>query len=238
MGIFTRLTDIINANLNALLEKAEDPEKIVRMVIQEMEDTLVEVRSSAARTIAEKKEMLRRIRWLDQEIVDWERKAEIALDKGREDLAKAALGEKARLSDQGEIFNKELDVVEKHLGKLSADIEMLQAKLIDAKARQQSIAMRQKTASSQLRMRRQIYGNRIDDVLTRFESAERKIDEMEGSSEAWELGRKQGLADEIADLESSEQVEKELAELKARVAGAGSKSGKSSAGKPARKADK
>jgi phage shock protein A len=227
MGIFTRLTDIINANLNALLEKAEDPEKIVRLVIQEMEDTLVEVRSSAARTIAEKKEMLRRIRWLEQEIIDWERKAEIALDKGREDLAKAALGEKARLSDQLGAFAKELDVVEQTLGKLSEDIEKLQAKLTDAKARQQSIVIRQKTASSQLRMRRQIYGDRIDDVMMRFEDAERRIDEMEGGSEAWEMGRKRGLAEQIADLESSDQLEKELKELKARVARAGTKSGKS-----------
>ena len=227
MGIFTRLTDIINANLNALLEKAEDPEKIVRMVIQEMEDTLVEVRSSAARAIAEKKEMLRRIRWLEEEIIDWERKAEIALDKAREDLAKGALAEKTRLSDQLEVIGKELGAVEKNLGKLSDDIEKLQAKLTDAKARQQSIIVRQKTASSQLRMRRQIYGNHIDDVLMRFETAERRIDEMEGSSEAWEMGRKQGLSEQIADLESSEQVEKELEALKARVAKAAAKSGKS-----------
>lgn len=227
MGIFTRLTDIINANLNALLEKAEDPEKIVRLVIQEMEDTLVEVRSAAARAIAEKKEMLRRIRRLDEEIIDWERKAEIALDKGREDLAKAALVEKARLSEQRDAFAKELKTVEENLAKLSDDIEKLQAKLTDAKARQQSIVIRQKTASSQLRMRRQIYGNHIDDVLMRFEDAERKIDEMEGSSEAWKMGRKQGLSEQIADLESSDQVEQELEELKARVAKAGKKSGQS-----------
>lgn len=227
MGIFTRLTDIINANLNALLEKAEDPEKIVRLVIQEMEDTLVEVRSAAARAIAEKKEMLRRIRRLDEEIIDWERKAEIALDKGREDLAKAALVEKARLSEQRDAFAKELKTVEENLAKLSDDIEKLQAKLTDAKSRQQSIVIRQKTASSQLRMRRQIYGNHIDDVLMRFEDAERKIDEMEGSSEAWKMGRKQGLSEQIADLESSDQVEQELEELKARVAKAGKQSGKS-----------
>lgn len=227
MGIFTRLTDIINANLNALLEKAEDPEKIVRLVVQEMEDTLVEVRSSAARAIAEKKEALRRVRWLEEEIIDWERKAEIALDKEREDLAKAALVEKARLSDQLGALGKELDVVETNLSKLSEDIEKLQAKLTDAKARQQSIVMRQKTASSQLRMRRQIYGTRIDDVMTRFEDAERKIDEIEAGSEAWEMGRKQGLAEQIADLESSDQVEKELEELKARAARTGAKSGKS-----------
>lgn len=226
MGIFSRLTDIINANLNALLEKAEDPEKIVRLVIQEMEDTLVEVRSSAARTIAEKKEMLRRIRWLEQEIIDWERKAEIALEKSREDLAKAALVEKSRLNEQLEIIQKELETVEANLAKLSEDIEKLQAKLTDAKARQQSIVMRQKTASSQLRMRRQIYGTRIDDVLERFESAERKIDEMESKSEVYEMGRRQGLAEQIADLENSDKVEEELEELKARAGKSGKKGGK------------
>lgn len=221
MGIFSRLSDIINANINALLERAEDPEKIIRLMIQEMEDTLVELRSAAAKTIADKKERQRRIEWLEQEQIDWERKAELALKKDREDLAKSALMEKARVGDQVEALKKELDVVEQQLEKLNGDIGKLQGKLTDAKNRQRTLVMRHKHAGSQLRARGQIHGNKLDDVLHRFESAERRIEERESQVEAYDLGRKRGLSDEINELEASERVSDELEQLKARVRGGG-----------------
>lgn len=225
MGIFSRLSDIVNANINALLEKAEDPEKIIRLIIQEMEDTLVELRSAAAKTIAEKKERQRRIEWLEQEQIDWERKAELALNKDREDLAKAALLEKARVGDQVEALKKELGVVEQQLEKLNDDIGKLQDKLTDAKNRQRTLVMRHKHAGTQLRARGQLHDSKLDDVLHRFESAERRIEESESRVEAYDLGRKKGLSDEFGELEANERVSEELEQLKARVRGGGKPSG-------------
>lgn len=221
MGIFSRLSDIINANINALLERAEDPEKIIRLMIQEMEDTLVELRSAAAKTIADKKERHRRIEWLEQEQIDWERKAELALKKDREDLAKSALMEKARLGDQVEALKKELGLVERQLEKLNGDIGKLQSKLTDAKNRQRTLVMRHKHAGSQLRARGQLHDSKLDDVLHRFESAEQRIEERESQVEAYDLGRRRGLSDEINELEASERVSDELEQLKARVRGGG-----------------
>lgn len=218
MGIFSRLGDIINSNFNALLEKAEDPEKIIRLMIQEMEDTLVEVRSAAAKTIAEKKDRNRQIQLLEQDLLDWERKAELALEKNREDLAKAALVEKARVAEQVESLRRELVLLSEQLDKLNDDIGKLQAKLDDAKTRQRSIVMRHANAKTELKARRHIHSERIDEVLTRFDYAERRIDSVESQIEALELGRKQGLAAEFSKLEHEDKVCAELDALKQRVA--------------------
>ena len=220
MGIFSRLSDIINANINALLEKAEDPEKIIRLMVQEMEDTLVEIRSSAAKCIADKKEHQRQIEFLEQEQLEWERKAELALSKDREDLARAALMEKANLSDHVEILNKELSVIQQQLDKFNEDIGLLQSKLKDAKARQRSIVMRHKTATSQLRTRRHIHNEMLDEMMFRFETAERRIDQVESEAEAMDIGHRRGLADKIAGLKDDERIGEELEALKARVGGA------------------
>jgi len=219
MGIFSRLSDIINANLNAALDKAEDPEKLIRLMIQEMEDTLVEVRSAAAKTIAEKKERQRNMEWLEQEQIDWEHKAELALKKDREDLAKAALLEKARVGDRIEVLGKELKVVEGQLEKLNDDIGKLQAKLTDAKDRQRTLVMRSQHARTQMRARGHIHSSRVDDALFRFETAERRVEEAESKVEALDMGRHCGLHDEISELENDERVSEELEQLKARVHG-------------------
>ncbi len=226
MGIFSRMSDIVNANLNNLLEKAEDPDKIIRLMIQEMEDTLVEVRSSAARSIAEKKERQRHLKFLIENVTEWEHKAELALRKDREDLAKAALTEKAKINDHVEILNKELNLIDEQLSKLNQDISQLQAKLDDAKARQRSITMRHKAAQSQVRVRRQIHDSRLDDVLHRFEVAEKRIDSMESQAESISMGRSKGLAEEIADLETDERIEDEFEQLKARIHATDKKSSK------------
>ena len=224
MGIFSRFTDIINSNLNSILDKAEDPEKIIRLMIQEMEDTLVEVRSTAARAIADKKEITRKLEGLEDEARDWEKKAELALDKGREDLAKAALAEKAATLKSVDALRAQQVALTEGLDKLNDDIASLEDKLKDAKLRQQAILARHKTASKRLEVRKRLNDYRIDDALIRFESFERRMDHIEGQVESYDLGTKRGgLAQEISDLESQEAVEIELQALKSRRVGKGSK---------------
>ncbi len=218
MGIFSRFSDIVNSNINAILEKAEDPEKIVRLMIQEMEDTLVEVRSAAARSIADKKELNRKLAALEEEQADWERKAELALERGREDLAKAALVEKSQVAAAAEQVRADYAQVDEGLTRLNEDIARLEAKLKDAKARQKTLVSRHKTATSRLAARRKIHDYKIEDALVRFEQYERRMDDVEGRVEAYDLGQPKGLEHEFASLEAEEAVNRELADLKRRRA--------------------
>ncbi|MBT8083570.1 MAG: phage shock protein PspA [Gammaproteobacteria bacterium] len=218
MGIFTRFSDIVNSNINAILDKAEDPEKIVRLMIQEMEDTLVEVRSAAARSIADKKDLNRKIETLDREKDDWDDKAELAMRKGREDLAKAALVEKSRVKTAVDVLKEDYVAVDEGLTKLNEDIARLEAKLDDAKTRQKALLARHKTASSRLAARKKIHDYKIDDAMLRFEAYTRRIDDVEGRVEAYDLGLPKDLNHEFAGLEAEEVVKKELDALKARVA--------------------
>jgi phage shock protein A len=218
MGIFTRFSDIVNSNINAILDKAEDPEKIVRLMIQEMEDTLVEVRSAAARSIADKKDLNRRIETLDRDLADWDQKAELALRKGREDLAKAALVEKSRVAAAVDALKQDYLAVDEGLAKLNEDISRLESKLADAKARQKALLARHKTANSRLAARRKIHDYKIDDAMVRFEQYTRRIDDVEGRVEAYDLGLPKDLNHEFASLEAEESVKAELDALKRRVA--------------------
>lgn len=221
MSIFSRMTDIINSNLNALLDKAEDPEKMVRLIIKEMEDALVEVRSTSARAIADRKELLRRQEWLNAEADEWQRKAEVAVGRKRDDLAKRALVERNKAREGAEHLSRELDLVGEALDKLNGDIGALQAKIKDAKARQRALVVRGKAAQTRLGVRRQLHDHDVDDAMRRFELYERKMDDLEGQIESYDLGQRT-LADEIADLEKDDQVEEQLAELKSGMsAGAG-----------------
>ena len=217
MGIFSRMGDIINANLNSALEKAEDPEKMIRLMIQEMEDTLVEVRSATAKCIAEKKERARLLKRLEEQRIDWERKAELALEKDREDLARAALIEKTALSDRIEYLNEELAQYEDQLAKYDGDIAKLQAKLTDARNRQRALVMRHRSASQQLKTRKHLYNDKIDEMLHRFDHAEQRIEQIESEAESLEMGRKgQALESEFRKLESDERIEAELAAMKSK----------------------
>jgi phage shock protein A len=218
MGIFTRFSDIVNSNINAILDKAEDPEKIVRLMIQEMEDTLVEVRSAAARSIADKKDLNRKLEALEREQSDWDAKAELAVRKGREDLAKAALVEKSRATAAAELLKADYAAVDDGLSKLNEDIARLESKLQDAKSRQKSLLARHKTANSRLAARRKIHDYKIDDAMVRFEQYTRRIDDVEGRIEAYDLGLPKDLNHEFASLEAEESVAKELDALKQRVA--------------------
>lgn len=219
MGIFSRITDIINSNLNSILDKAEDPEKMVRLIIQEMEEALVEVRSTSARAIADRKELLRRQEWLKQEAAEWERKAEVAIRKGRDDLAKGALVERTKANEARELLDRDLSILDDTLSKLNGDIAALQAKIKDAKARQSAIILRGKAAQSRLGARRKLADHSIDDAMLRFEHYERKMDDLEGQVESYDMGQKT-LAEEIEDLEANERIDEELKALKARLSGA------------------
>ncbi len=219
MGIFTRFTDIVNSNINSILDKAEDPEKLVRLMIQEMEDTLVEVRSAAARSIADKKQLNRKLSALEAAEADWHNKAELAISKGRDDLAKAALAEKNRVNASVVTLKSDYDHIEDGLSQLNDDIARLEEKLADAKNRQKALLMRHNTTSSRLNVRKQIHENKIDDALVRFEQFERKMEGMEGRIEAYDMGMKKDLQREFSTLENSESVEAELAALKEKISG-------------------
>jgi len=218
MGIFSRTRDIIAANFTDLLDKAEDPAKMIRMIILEMEETLVEVRASAARTIADQKEMRRHITKLDTLQESWTEKAELALSKGREDLAKAALVEKQKAADMAAQLSSEITVLDEALKAAEEDINKLQTKLREARTRQNSIVTRLETAHNRYKLREMYAGPKMQDAFSRFEVMERRVDMAEGRAEVAGMGAPpKSLEEEIAELKSAEKVEAELAAMKARV---------------------
>ena len=218
MGIFSRTRDIIAANVTDLLDKAEDPAKMIRMIILEMEETLVEVRASAARTIADQKEMRRHITKLEKLQESWTEKAELALSKDREDLAKAALVERQKAADMCVQLKAEIAVLDDALKAAEEDINKLQNKLREARTRQNSIATRLESATNRLRMREVYAGPKTHEAFSRFEVMERRVDMAEGRAVAMGLGAEpKSLEEEIAELKASEKVDAELAALKARM---------------------
>ncbi len=224
MGIFSRLADIVNSNLNAMLASAEDPEKIIRLIIQEMEDTLVEVRSSAVRSIAERRELERKADSIRREEADWQAKAELALTRGREDLARGALLAKNHRAQARVALDQQITQLADALSQQNDDIAKLQAKLADAKAREQSLAARRTTAGNRIKVREKLHDDRINDAFFRFEAAERQLDEMEGRVESYDLGRAPStrgptLEEELAGLAADASVNDELEALKAKLAG-------------------
>ena len=216
MGIFSRFTDIVNSNINSILDKAEDPEKMVRLIIQEMEDTLVEVRSASAKTLASKKEISSQINKMQNEANDWKLKAELAISKDREDLARAALQEKKKCDEHASALSSELKVIDEQITKLQSEVGQLQDKLADAKTRQKAILLRQKTVSSRLEVKKSLDSGKVDAAMGRFEQYERKIDDLESQVDAYDLGKKT-LADEFAELESNDEINDELAALKKKM---------------------
>jgi phage shock protein A len=219
MGIFSRTRDIIAANVTDLLDRAEDPAKMIRMIILEMEETLVEVRASAARTIADQKEMRRHIVKLEGLQTGWTEKAELALSKGRDDLAKAALIERQKAGDMGEQLKVQITVLDDALRASEADIAKLQTKLREARARQSSLMTRMESAQNRLRVREMYAGEKVQDAFSRFDMLERRVDFAEGRADAMGLGAPpKTLEEEIAELQANERVDAELEALKAAQA--------------------
>ena len=219
MGIFSRTRDIIAANVTDLLDKAEDPAKMIRMIILEMEETLVEVRASAARTIADQKEMRRQIAKLEKLQESWVEKAELALSKDREDLAKAALFERQKAADMADQLKAEIDVLDDALRSSETDIAKLQTKLREARARQNAIMTRMESAHNRARLRELYSGPKVDEAFSRFDVLERHADLAEGHADALSLGAPpRTLDDEIAELRASDKVDAELEALKSSLA--------------------
>ncbi len=217
MGMFSRFTDIINANLSSMLDKAEDPEKMVKLIIQEMEETLVEVRSTAAKNIAEKKTMMRQIASLEASISNWQEKAELAISKGRDDLAKSALSEKQKSAAKVSELQQELSQLEEFLGAVQEDGQRLQDKLQEAKRKQEAFALRQESAEVRLKVRERAVVYNIDEAISKFERYQQKIDRVEAELEAYDFTQNKDLDSQIRDLETDETIDQELADLKKQV---------------------
>lgn len=221
MGIFSRMTDIINSNINSMLDQAEDPEKMIRLIIQEMEDTLVEVRSSSARVLADRKTAARRLEQVREEADSWEGKARLAISKEREDLARAALQEKRAIEEEVAAVEGELQATDEHIAQLNQEIAQLQQKLTDARAKQKALLMRSKTVESRIKVKQQMHREALDNAFQRFEHFERRMDNLESQLESMDLGRNVApdLAAQIDSLQEDARINDELARLKAEMGG-------------------
>ena len=219
MGIFSRMTDIINSNINSLLDQAEDPEKMIRLIIQEMEDTLVEVRSSSAKVLADRKSAARRLEQVQAEAQSWEEKAKLAISKGREDLARAALQEKHAIEEEVAAVEAELKATDEHIEQLNEEVSQLQQKLNDAKAKQKALMMRSKTVESRIKVKRQMHREALDGAFARFDHFERRMDNLESQLESMDVGRDvpPDLAAEIDALAEDERINDELERLKSEM---------------------
>jgi phage shock protein A len=217
MSIFSRTRDIIAANVIDLVNRSDDPAKTIRVIIMEMEETLVEVRAAAARHIADQKEKRRQVSQLGKMQESWTERAELAVSKGRDDLARAALIEKEKLTDLAEELREEIVGIDQALRALEADIAKLQAKLREARVRQNAVTTRFESAQNQMRMREMYAGSRVEDAFSSFDLLEREADYAEGQAEALMLAAPpKTLEEEIAELRVAERVDAELEAMKAR----------------------
>ncbi|GEA49699.1 phage shock protein A [Vibrio inusitatus NBRC 102082] len=214
MGIFSRFADIVNSNINSLLDKAEDPEKMIRLIIQEMEDTLVEVRTSSAKALAERKELQRKVAQVEEQVEDWQQKASLALSRGREELARAALIEKQRITKVMKSLHTEQTLVEETITKLSDEVGKLESKINETRARQSALAMRQDAAKSRKDVQQHLHNSRTKDTLAKFEQYEQKIDRLEADADSYQVGKEASLDDQFAELQADDEIEQELQKMK------------------------
>ena len=218
MGIFSRFADIVNSNVSALLDKAEDPEKMIRLIIQEMEDTLVEVRTNSAKAIADKKELARKVKTLEEQIVEWQHKATLALTKQREELARAALIEKQKVEKIVKGLHDEQTLVEETIEKLTSEIAKLEAKITETRAKQQALIIRSQTANNRRDVQKHLHTSRTHEAMAKFEQYSRKVDELEAEADLYaNTGNAKSLDQEFAELQAQDEIDIELAKLKEQM---------------------
>ncbi len=217
MAIFSRLRDIISANINAMLDKAEDPEKMVRLMIQEMEDTLVEIRASCAGAMATRKKIHRQLEEARNRVERWNDKAHLAVSKGRDDLGREALYEKKRYRDRVNSLEAELSQCDSIVDQYQADLQQLEDKLAGARERQRLLVQRHIQAQTRKSAQEKIRRIDTSDAFVRFEKFENRIERMEAEADLVNFGRKPSLEDEFSKLQSDEDIEKELEALRESV---------------------
>ena len=229
MGVFSRFKDIVGSNLNAILDRAEDPLKMIRLMIQEMEETLVEMKSSCAEVMANRKKVSREMELAEEAARRWEERAAMAVEKDRDDLAREALIEKSAMLERVESLQKEAEGLDEVVEAARADIERLEEKLKAAKEKQRVLAARHERAGNSLRAGRQIRKADSTDAIVRFDKFESRIERLEAEAELAHTRTGASLDKTFEGLEREESLEKELAELKARSGKgkAAKKSGKS-----------
>jgi phage shock protein A len=215
MGIFTRFRDIVGSNINSMLDRAEDPEKLIKLMIQEMEDTLIELKSACAGVMAESKKIERQLLTLDKRVEYWDDKANLAVNKGRDDLAREALLEKRRYGARTESLTHELADHETLLAQYKDDIRQLEEKLKNAREKERILVQRHIHAARKKRAQQEM--RRIDsaDAIFKFEELEHRIEHMEAEAELVNFGRKPSLEDELERLSLNEEIENELKTIKA-----------------------
>ena len=214
MGVFTRLKDIINSNLNAMLDAAEDPDKLIRLMIQEMEDTLVEVKANCAGAIAARKRAERAVATAETAISTWEDRARLAIEKGREDLAREAIRERRRLEELRDAHAKEVSGCDEVVARYKEDIGAVEAKLVDARQRHRLLVQRHKRAKTHERTRGVIERVTRYDAVTKFDQLEQRIERMEAFQEIDPDLQKPSLEEAFAALKEADAIEEELARLK------------------------
>lgn len=214
MGIFTRFRDIVSANINAMLDRAEDPEKLIKLMIREMEDTLVELKSACAGTIADKKKISRQLEQLQDKEAFWDQKAALAVSRGRDDLARQALLEKRRFAQRAEAVEQELNELQSIVEQYQDDIQELENKLGSAREKQRMLVQRHIRAQRKKQAHEEIRRMDSAQVVQKFDEMESHIERMEAEADLVNYGRKSGLEEAFEELSADDDIERQLQALK------------------------
>ncbi len=214
MGIFTRVRDILNSNINSALDKAEDPEKLVKQMIREMEDTLVEIKAACAGAMASQRKAARDVGLASRQSARWESRAELAIDRGREELARKALQTKRQYEDDLEATRADAEKLGGLVAEYKSDIVQIEDKLGTARERQRVLVQRHIHAVQKRRAQRDLRRFDSSGAIIRFEEFANRVDRADAEAELVNYGRPKSIEEEFAQIERDESIEEELAALK------------------------